>query len=384
MPSDVYFPRVNGVSTSIATFRGELPALGVEVTLLAPAYGPRDAVETDLLRLPGRPVPFDPEDRFVSPRRFRLALAEARPAAVVHVQTPFGAHRAGVAAARARGIPVVETYHTDFEHYFEHYVPLLPTAVARAVARALARRQGNAVDQLIVPSRAMREVLSGYGVTTPIDVLPTGLPAAAFAPGDGARFRAERGIPAEAPLLVHVGRLGHEKNLRFLFAACERVLVERPAAHWLIAGEGPARAELERRAVGSPAGARIHRLGYLDRELELPSCYAAGDLFVFTSKTETQGLVLLEAMAQGVPVVALAELGTRDLLDDGRGCVVPAEDAAMFAAACVALLDDAERRVRLGREALEVARAWSARAGAGRLRDLYLELAGRSRTARSR
>lgn len=96
MPSDVYFPRVNGVSTSIATFRGELPALGVEVTLLAPAYGPRDAVETDLLRLPGRPVPFDPEDRFVSPRRFRLALAEARPAAVTVTSVSLAPVHGGV------------------------------------------------------------------------------------------------------------------------------------------------------------------------------------------------------------------------------------------------------------------------------------------------
>lgn len=223
MPSDVYFPRVNGVSTSIATFRGELPALGVEVTLLAPAYGPRDAVETDLLRLPGRPVPFDPEDRFVSPRRFRLALAEARPAAVVHVQTPFGAHRAGVAAARARGIPVVETYHTDFEHYFEHYLPLVPAALARAVGRSIARRVGRAVDRLIVPSSSVDAALAASGVTTPRVVLPTGLAAEDLGPGDGGRFRAAHGIAPDRPVAVHVGRMAREKNVGFLLDVVDRV-----------------------------------------------------------------------------------------------------------------------------------------------------------------
>lgn len=377
MPSDVYFPRVNGVSTSIATFRAELATLGIEVRLIVPAYGTGDREDAGVVRLPGRPVPFDPEDRFVLARRFRAALDAAGAADLVHVQTPFSAHRAGVAAARARGIPVIETYHTDFEHYFEHYVPLLPTAVARAIARSLARREGNAVDRLVVPSRAIRDVLVRYGVATPIEVLPTGLPAAAFRPGDGRRFRAERALPAEAPLLVHVGRLGHEKNLRFLFAACEQVLLARPGARWVIAGEGPARAELAARAAASPASGRIHLLGYLDRERELPACYAAADLFVFASRTETQGLVLLEAMAQGTPVVALAEQGTRDLLEGRRGAIVPDAEGVPYVGACLALIDDLELRRRLGAEALEVARQWSAPSCAGRLAALYRELAPR-------
>lgn len=383
MPSDVYFPRVNGVSTSIATFRAALAELDVEVRLVVPGYGAGEDEEPGVVRLPGRRVPFDPEDRYVSSRRFRAALGAAGAADLVHVQTPFSAHRAGVAAARSRRIPVVETYHTDFEHYFEHYVPVLPSAVARALARSIARREGNAVDRLIVPSKAMREVLVRYGVATPIEVLPTGLPERAFRPGEGPRFRRERGIPAEAPLLVHVGRLGHEKNLRFLFAACERVLAERPAAHWVVAGEGPARGELARRAEASPARDRIHLLGYLDRERELAACYAAGDLFVFASKTETQGLVLLESMAQGVPVVALAEQGTRDLLDARRGALVPDENPAAFAAACRELVDHPERRRALGAEAREIAGAWSARRGAERLALLYRELAPLPRTVAS-
>ena len=141
--SDVYFPRVNGVSTSIATFRRELELRGVAVPLLCPGYSGRGEAgiarpaEARLVRLDGFRVPFDPEDRWVPARRFRAAESRLPAFDLVHVQTPFAAHRAGVDLARRRGVPVVETYHTYFEHYFEHYLPFLPAGLCRRLARRL-------------------------------------------------------------------------------------------------------------------------------------------------------------------------------------------------------------------------------------------------------
>jgi len=344
---------------------------------VAPAYGAGEREEAGVLRVAGRRVPFDPEDRWVPARRMLETARGAGRCDLLHVQTPFSAHRAGVALARERGLPLVETYHTHFEGYFEHYAPFLPAALARAAARRMARRQGRQVDLLVVPSTAMRAVLERYGVTAPIEVLPTGLPEAAFRPGDRARFRARHGIPEARPVLVHVGRLGHEKNVGFLLDVLARLRAMRPDVLLVLAGEGPARPALERRIAAEGLALQVLTLGYLDRDRELADCYRAGDAFVFASKTETQGLVLLEAMAQGVPVVALAALGTADLLAAGRGALVPREEPDDFAAACARLLGDRALAARLGAEARATAAAWSARAMAERLVRLWSALVER-------
>lgn len=378
--SDVYFPRVNGVSTSIATFRSELEQRGVAVPLLCPGYtrhpagGIERPAEDRLVRIHGYAVPFDPEDRFVPARRFRAAGDRLPAFDLIHVQTPFAAHRAGVDLARRRGVPVIETYHTYFEHYFEHYLPFLPASLCRRLARRLTCRAARELSHMIVPSTAMRNALAAYGVSTPMTVLPTGIRIDSLAGGDGGAFRARHGIPADRPVLVHIGRIGHEKNLRFLLQAFARVGAVLPEALLIVAGEGPAKAELERFARASGLESRIRWLGYLDRERELAGCYRAGDAFVFTSKTETQGLVLLEAMALGVPVVSLAEMGTKDLLLERRGALVAEDDPDDFATKCLDLLRDPRLRARLAAEGPLVAADWSAAQMAGRLEALYRNL----------
>ena len=174
MVSDVYFPRVNGVSTSIETFRRTLAAQGVELRLVAPRYG-GEPDEAGVVRVAGWPVPGDREDRLVGWRAMhRATLAAAGGCDLVHIQTPFVAHYAGLAAARRLGLPVIATYHTLFEEYLQHYAPLLPAGWLKRRARGLSRRQCNALDGVIVPSTAMRERLLGYGVDAPLHVLPTG------------------------------------------------------------------------------------------------------------------------------------------------------------------------------------------------------------------
>lgn len=379
--SDVYFPRVNGVSTSIATFRHELARHGVTVSLLCPSYfdsaverHAASRAESGVVRLAGFRVPLDPEDRWVPARRFRAAEARLPAFDLVHVQTPFAAHRAGVKLARQRGVPVVETYHTYFEHYFEHYLPFLPSGLCRSIARRLTRNAAREVDQMVVPSSAMRSALHDYGVTTPMTVVPTGIHRASLGAGDGARFRARHSIAADRPVLVHVGRLGHEKNLLFLLQAFQRVVRALPATMLVIAGEGPARSQLQRVAQALRLDGHLLWLGYLGRERELADCFCAGDAFVFTSKTETQGLVLLEAMALGVPVVALAEMGTKDLLREGRGALVAQDDLDDFAGRCLEILRNPVLRARLAAEGPVVAAEWSAERMAGRLEALYRQL----------
>lgn len=375
MVSDVYFPRINGVSTSIETFRHTMAGQGVEVRLVVPRYGD-EPEEAGITRVPGWPVPGDREDRLLGWRAMhRAVLAAARDCDLIHIQTPFIAHYAGLKAARILGLPVLATYHTLFEEYLQHYAPLLPSGWLKQQARALSRRQCNALDAVIVPSTAMRQRLQGYGVTAPMHILPTGIPLGRFAGGDGAAFRKQYGIPADRPVALFVGRVAHEKNIGFLLDAMQHARSLRPDLLLLIAGEGPALDDLRSRARRQGLDGAVLFIGYLDRQHALPACYAAADVFVFASRTETQGLVLLEAMAARLPVIALAEMGTTDILAPGRGGISPPAEPEAFGDVLVNLLDDPAARQRLAEEAPRYAAEWSDTAMAARLMNLYRELA---------
>ncbi len=376
MISDVYFPRVNGVSTSIQTFRRELGAFGCTSTLIAPDYPASHPAEAGIERIASRFVLLDPEDRMMksAPIRALVPRLASERFDLVHVQTPFVAHYRGTELARRLAVPCIETYHTFFEEYLFHYVPLVPREWLRVAARRFSRAQGNSVDALVVPSSAMRDVLTAYGITTPLHVIPTGIPLSRFSGGDGAAFRGSLGVPPGAPLLLFVGRVAHEKNIDFLLRAFRGALGRHPGAHLVIAGEGPALSGLRRDARELDLTERVHFVGYLDRGGALLDCYRAADAFVFASRTETQGLVLLEAMAMGVPVISTAVMGTRDIVGPGRGALVPRDDEASFAAAMVRMMDDKSLRDRLAAEALAFAHEWRAERLAGRMAGLYREV----------
>ncbi|MCZ7654036.1 MAG: glycosyltransferase [Rhodocyclaceae bacterium] len=371
MVSDVYFPRISGVSTSIETFRHTRPGRASRCASL------RRAMATSQIRRGSRACA---AARCRATRKTALVAWGAMSRTVhehaaecdlVHIQTPFAAHYSGLRAARRAGVPVLATYHTLFEEYLHHYAPFLPARGLRALARHLSRRQCNALDGVVVPSAAMHSRLSDYGVKRPIHVLPTGIPLARFAGGDRARFRASHGIAPGRPVALFVGRVAHEKNIGFLLEMAAQAVMRRPDLLLLIAGEGPALPALRAQAARLGLGDAVRFTGYLDRHRDLPDCYAAADVFVFASRTETQGPVLLEAMAVGLPVVAFALMGTVDILSPRLGCRVPDEDPAAFADAVVEILSDDALRARLGSEAGSYAGSWSDEAMALRLAALY-------------
>lgn len=380
MVSDVYFPRVNGVSTSIQTFRRGLHAAGHQSVLIAPEYPVRLVTdEADIIRVPSRYLPRDPEDRLMKASALRALTASLRERQfdVIHIQTPFVAHYAGVRLARELQLPVIETYHTYFEEYLHHYVPLLPRGLMRFVARRFTRSQCRQLDALVVPSEAMRLALHGYGVACPMHIIPTGLAMERFRGGDGIRFRKRLNIGANQPTLVHVGRVAHEKNIGFLLRMFAHVLQRLPDAVLILAGEGPALAHCKSYAATLGLTRHMRFVGYLARDTELLDCYKSGDLFVFSSKTETQGLVLLEAMALGTPVVSLAYMGTVDIVQPERGARVAPENEAAFSRIVVDLLQDPHQRAVLSAQAMDYAASWSSGAMVMRLVSLYRSMVAR-------
>jgi 1,2-diacylglycerol 3-alpha-glucosyltransferase len=341
-----------------------------------PAYSQPTVPEDDVLRVPARPVPFDPEDSIMSWRALRRCL-DAVPedhCDLVHIQTPFLAHYAGLKLARDRGVPVVATCHTYFEDYLHHYMPMLPGFAGAWLARAVMTRQLNAVDAVVSPSEQVRQRLLEYGVSRPIHVIPTGMTEDRFVVGSGARFRAQYGIAPARPLVLNVGRVAHEKNLGFLLRMFAQVLPRERDALLVIAGEGPARKSLEQEAQRLGIATSTRFVGNLDRERGLNDCYSAADAFVFASRTETQGLVLLEAMAQSRPVVSTACLGTRSVLTAGSGACVVDEQEADFAAAVVHVLKNRGLAASMGEKGRIWAAQWSSSALAERMAQMYREL----------
>jgi len=361
--SDVFFPRVNGVSTSINTFATELRALGHQVTLIAPSYTDEDKQEEWIVRVPSHKIYFDPEDRLMNFGKLKALLPWIRDKHfdVIHIHTPFTAHYVGIHFGKKLDIPVVETYHTFFEDYLHHYLPFIPQFISRKLARTISRRQCNAVDGIVSPSKPMLDVLKQYGIKTPAEVVATGLDDSSFASVDGGHFRMSHDIPLTQPMLSFVGRVAHEKNIGFLLEMHVELIKKHPDALLVITGEGPAEESIKHSIEKLGISNKVRMIGYLDRSHELIACYKAADIFVFASKSETQGLVLLEAMAQGTAVVAIAELGTKSILIEGEGVLIAKDDINDFADKVSILLSDAPKRQMIGEKGRQYAKEkWGA------------------------
>lgn len=384
MISDVYFPRINGVSTSIDSFRSELRTQGHRVTLICPTYPDTQTLERagdhkdddDIIRIRARSVILDPEDRMMVYREILRLIPRLESLGIdlVHIHTPFVAHYAGLKIAQALNIPIVESYHTFFEEYLYNYIKWLPKSWLKFMARRFSKSQCNSVDELIVPSSPMRDTLRTYGVQTPMHIVPTGLDLDQFRTPPATDFRAQLGISQDRPLLLYVGRVALEKNIDFLIDMVPNVLKRHPNAILLIAGEGPAEQHLRRRVAALALGDSIRFVGYMRRDGSLQDAYRAADIFVFASRTETQGLVLLEALALGTPVVALGAMGTLDVLDPAGGCLIAPDHPQDFAATVNTLLDTPERIELMARQATDYVASWSAGQKTAQLIDRYVDM----------
>lgn len=375
--SDVYFPRINGVSTSIRTFVRQMQNLGHEVHLIAPDYAVTTEDDDWIKRIPARSIYFDPEDKLMKWSAAMQKLPELRRENydLIHVHTPFVAHYLGLRLARELNVPCVETYHTFFEDYLHHYLPWVPKLMARAIARMISKRQCNAVDAIVAPSQPMLDVLRAYGVKADAEVIPTGLQEHSFKKADGKAFRISYDIPLDRPMLLFVGRVAFEKNIGFLLEMTKVLIEKHPDALLVVAGQGPAEKSLHKLADDLGLGNNIKFIGYLDRNTELNACYQAADIFVFSSKSETQGLVLLEAMAQGTPVVAISELGTASILKDGLGALVAPDNIGGFAEKVHKLLTYPQDRYELGKAArIYAAEHWTAKLQVERMLHFYHQL----------
>ncbi|MHB0939757.1 MAG: glycosyltransferase [Armatimonadota bacterium] len=368
--SECYHPMRNGVVVSVASFAGRLTELGHRVTIFTARHPDQRGAEDGIFRFPS--ITFPTRARY--PIALPLATGDARRALeemsfdVIHSNAPMIMGRVALAHARRRGVPLVFTYHTLIEEY-THYIPL-PRPLVRSSAVWASRSYSNQVDHIITPSEYAASRLREYGVTRPIAVIPTGIDLEIVDAMQPADIRAQYGIPAGVPLLAYAGRLAREKNIPRVLGAFRRVLESEPDAHLLLIGGGAFDRGIVAMAKEMGIAHRTRVTGLVDRAVVM-QCLREADLFVFASQTETQGLVIGEAMACGTAVVAVASHAAREIITDGREGLLVEDAAAPFADAILSLLHDPARRKEIGRHARLRAETLSVPQCTERLLDVY-------------
>lgn len=374
MFTNVYPPLMGGVSVSVETFRRELSRLGHVVSVFAPSVeGSRREYEAD------EPFVFRLRALDLSkPLNLALPLAlkpEVMPILrgfkpdIIHSHHPYLIGDLAAKCARELDRPLVFTYHTTYLDHASLYFRRAPKLAAQVVADVI---QGylDRCHHVIAPTRTIRDdVCRTFRLSCPVTVLPTPIDLSLPDPALRERIRRDAGL-SDKKVLVYVGRLSREKSIDALLESFARVLAQVPNAHLVLAGGGPGSRAAKRRVREGGLGACVTLTGPLPRH-DVARHLMASDVFVMTSKTETQGIAVLEAMAAGLPVVAVRAGGTSDVVSDGTGLLVPPDDAEAFAVAAVHLLRDEGLRRRMGWAGKEAAALYGPPVLTKRLVELY-------------
>lgn len=369
--TNAYKPAISGVVTSIARFRKGLQAQGHEVHIFAPEYESFSDDEPYIFRFPALDLSEQLNVSLVVPIRNLMwpAVRGVKPA-LIHSQHPLLMGDIAAAFARQLKVPLVFTFHTQYEKYAQFYSPI-GGRLAGLVTEEMVARYLSRCDHVIVPTGSIREMVADeFGLVERVSVVPTPVDLEAFEDLDPAPIR-EKYVPDGRKLLLYVGRIAKEKGLNLLLEAFGKISNQRPDVHLLMVGTGPQIEELKSRTLRAGLAEKVVFTGAVSPE-EVPAFYAAADLFVFTSSSETQGLVLIEAMAAGTPVVAVRAPGSQDVLAEGGGRLVSADSSA-FSDEVIALLNNPNERKKLAGEGRKAAHRFGVLQAAGLLLKAYEE-----------
>ncbi len=372
--TDTYAPQVNGVAVSLQLLVQGLRAAGHDVTIFAPRFPGYQDADPKVYRVPSMRYMHRPPIYLALPGTPRTTLSlYRRQFDVLHALSPLTVGLLAYITASTKDLPLIYTYQCSITDY-THYIKVVgETRLIRYAARWFSTTTTNLGDQIVVPSRKFERLLQAQNVHRPIHVIPNGLDLSNFSkPKSPGSFRAHLGLSAEAPLLLSVGRVDPEKRLDFLIDAFARMAAQYPDAHLVFAGDGSSRLKLEAQATASGYGRRIHFLGMVNRA-DLPDLLSDATLFLSASTSETQCIAMLEAIAAGLPVVAVQDEAFEGMLVDGMNGRVTSQEADSFSAAVCGLLADRLTLQTFGRNSVELSRKFSIEAQVASLVKLYME-----------
>ncbi len=366
--TETFLPKVDGIVTRLTKTVQHLVAAGDEVLIFCPEGAPEQYMGAQVVGVPAMPLPLYPELKLALPRPAVAEALDGFQPDLVHVVNPAVLGLGGIWLAKTKGYPLVASYHTHLPKYLEHY----GMGMLEPLLWELLKAAHNQARLNLCTSTAMVQELSDKGIQH-TDLWQRGVDTELFLPSlrcDTMRQRLLNGQSDTGKLLLYIGRLSAEKQIERI----RPVLDALPDARLALVGDGPYRPQLEKIF----AGTATHFVGYLAGE-ELAAAYASGDAFLFPSSTETLGLVLLEAMAAGCPVVGANRGGIPDIVSDGvNGCLYepdgPDGGAGSLTAAVERLLGDASQRAQLRRNAREEAERWGWAGATEQLRGYYRRL----------
>ena len=334
--TDTYAPQINGVVTSIESSLNYLQKEHT-VYVFCPNVKPKIKSTKYVWRFPSVVYPFQKEYRLVLPFHKQLNKIKELNLDIIHVHTPFTMGTIGLKIAKKLNIPVVHTFHTYFEKYL-HYFPILPEKWVYKYAKKETERLCNQCKLIIVPTEEMRDTLGKYDIKPPYTIIPSGIKMETVSDIEIDAFKQKYQLKNQEYCLF-VGRIGHEKNIFFLIEAFETLIKEKPDLNLLIIGDGPERKNIEKECERKGLSNSVIFTGYLNKK-EVFTSYKIAKLMLFPSKTETQGLTVVESLLCGTPVIGINKLGVKNVIGNNMGGITTTESIKDYTAACLKLLND--------------------------------------------
>lgn len=398
MFTDAYWPRVNGVTVSVDSYARSLIRRGHQVMIICPFYPETQAVERmfspvmdkkessadpTVIRVPSYPLPISKEDRVAKFHKWFWVSKQlnAFEPDVIHIHSEFVIGEFGFYYAKLRNLKVVYTFHTFWEEYAANYIPFAPDFLLRFIARRIVKNMAKRADSIIAPSSQIKDVLTRYKIKKRVALLPTGIDQNLFTHTREEtvefrlRFEDKFPIITGKRLLLFAGRIGNEKNISFLLRLLPRIFSGHDDVVFVAAGNGPDLPYFIEEAEEIGIGRKCLFTGYLDRK-DLSLLYTLASVFVFPSCSETQGLVTIEAMLSGIPVVAIGEMGTVHVMGGDNGGFMVKHDENEFAGRVIQLLDDTDLHAKKAAEAKAHAQDWTIDTMTVRLESIYEETIG--------
>ncbi len=372
--TDTYAPQVNGVSVSLQMISEGLKKRGHQVTIFAPRFPGYKDDEPNVMRLPSLKYLNNPPIYVAvlgTPRSTWKLTREHFD--VLHAHSPASVGLLAYLTASTKRLPLIYTYHTSITDY-THYIKFIGgTGLIKRAAGWFSKASTDLGDQIVVPSPKFQRLLLTQKVKQPITVIPNGIDLSMFKtarnPGS---LRKRLGIASDAPIMLTVGRMDPEKRLEFIVEAFDLIADRVPNAHLVFAGDGGSRKDVEARAAATHAKDRIHFLGMVNRA-ELPDIFHDADVFLSASTTEVHPISVIEAIASGLPMVAVQDEAFEGMIDNGlNGYLVPL-DVNVYANTLADLLPDRERLKTFGVHSTKLSEKYSIESQVKALEKLYLE-----------
>lgn len=318
--TDTYLPQISGVATSIKTLKEELEKQGHEVYIFTTTDKHVKRYEDPtIIRLPSVPFISFTDRRIVYRGLFEsYKIAKTYKLDIIHTQTEFSLGILGKMVGKALRIPVIHTYHTQYEDYVRYIAngKLIRPSMVKYIVRGFL----NDLDGVICPSRIALNLLDGYSVKIPKRIIPTGIDLREYerpdiSQEDIAELREKWAIASDETVLLSLSRVSYEKNIQALLANMPKILSNNPKVKLLIVGDGPYLEELKEQAQDLAVMDNVIFTGMVSHN-ETALYYKAADFFISASTSETQGLTYAESLASGKPIIAQSNPYLDDLITD--------------------------------------------------------------------